>query len=134
MKEVTREMTLAEVFEVLENNKTSEIDNRQLWFDWFCRTSSIQNRGTTLLSRLKSIRKSTKFDKEITYVWFKNNCPCDGGLYDDFRIADRETHDVIYTISPRDNYGYATVWGRENNFQGPLLEGTWKDVKAFFLA
>ena len=55
-----------------------------------------------------------------------------GGLYDDFRICDIKSGEVIYTITPRDNHGKATVWGRENNFDEPLAEGTWNHVTTFF--
>jgi len=44
-----------------------------------------------------------------------------------------ETGNVIYTIVPRSGHtGKAEVWGRENNFDGPLVQGKWKDVKTFF--
>ena len=60
---------------------------------------------------------------------FKNNCPCNGSLYDDFRICDVKTGEVIYTIVPSDGFkktkGKAIVWGRENDFEEPchILEG-----------
>ena len=55
-------------------------------------------------------------------------------MYDDFRICDRETDDVKYTISPKDTHqnGLASVYGRDNNFLTPLALGTWNDVKNFF--
>jgi fructose-1,6-bisphosphatase len=134
MKELNREMTLAEVFEVMDNNNIKDIDNEGLWYDWFCKTSALRNRGIVLLRKLKSIKNSTKFDKNNTYTFFKNNCPCCGPLYDDFRICDKETRDVIFTITPRNTEGLAEVWGKENDFNGPLVEGTWKDIRAFFLA
>ena len=66
-------------------------------------------------------------------VWFKNNCPMNSSLYDDLRFADRKTGEVMYTVTPRYSHsGKAEVWGRENDFQEALVEGTWKDVKAFF--
>jgi hypothetical protein len=56
-------------------------------------------------------------------------------LYDDFRIADKETHDVIYTIIPKNaSDNEAEVWGKENDFHGPIVKGTWKDVKNYFMA
>jgi hypothetical protein len=81
--------------------------------------------------------KSKKIDIEKQYVWFKNNCPMYGTLYDDFRIADLETGDVIYTIVPKSGHtsekGKGCVYGRENNFKGPLFEGSWKEIKQWFL-
>jgi hypothetical protein len=80
--------------------------------------------------------KSSKIDPINSYVWFKNNCPGDGSPYDDLRFSDIETGDVIYTVIPSNghnaNKGRAEVWGRENDFAGPLVVGTWKDVKQFF--
>jgi hypothetical protein len=77
--------------------------------------------------------ESTKIDTEKNYVFFKNNCPMRGGLYDDFRVCDMETGDVIFTVVPRCTHsGKAEVWGRENEFKGPLVQGTWRDVKTFF--
>ena len=45
-----------------------------------------------------------------------------GPLYDDFRIVDIETGNVIYTVIPKCGHsGLAELWGRENNFEGPIL-------------
>lgn len=106
------------------------------WYDWFCRESSLQAKTRKLAGKLRVIANSSKIDKQTMYVWFKNNCPCDGSLYDDFRIADLATGDTIYCIVPscghRSTKGQASVWGRENGFSEALVEGKWKDVKAFF--
>jgi hypothetical protein len=103
------------------------------WYDWFCRDTSLVGKTRSLGKKVKQIANSSKINADAMYVFFKNNCPLFGSLYDDFRIADMETGDVIYTITPRSGHtGKAEVWGRENNFKGPLVEGSWKDVKAFF--
>jgi hypothetical protein len=106
------------------------------WYDWFCRDTSLLGKTRVLGRKVKQLMKSNKINVDTQYVWFKNNCPMFGHLYDDFRIADMETGDVIYTVIPSCGHtsskGQAQVWGRENNFQGPLVTGTWKDVKAFF--
>lgn len=103
------------------------------WYDWFCRDTSLAAKTQNLGRKVLQLIKSTKIDTEKNYVFFKNNCPMRGGLYDDFRICDMETGNVIFTIVPRCTHsGKAEVWGRENDFNGPLVQGTWRDVKTFF--
>jgi hypothetical protein len=103
------------------------------WYDWFCRDTSLRNKTITLAKKVKQIAKSDKIDCENYYVFFKNNCPMVGPLYDDFRICDIENGDVVYTIVPKSGHtGKAEVWGRENGFNGPIVEGTWNDVKIYF--
>ena len=108
------------------------------WYDWFCKDESLGPKTKRLAVKVKQIMKSPKINCETSYVWFKNNCPMNGRLYDDFRIADKETGDVIYTIIPSNGHthmkGEASVWGKENNWKEPLAKGTWKDVKKFFKA
>jgi len=106
------------------------------WHDWFCRDTSLEAKTRKLGNKVLQLMKSTKIDTEKNYVFFKNNCPMRGSLYDDFRVCDMESGDVIYTITPSCghtvNKGVAEVWGRENEFKEPLVSGSWKDVKAFF--
>ena len=108
-----------------------------LWYDWFCSDLALFNRGRSLLSKLNAISKSTKFDNDKTYVFFKNCCPCDGCLYDQFKICDIETGDVLYCITPKSGHafmnGKGDVWGKENDFKEPLFVGSWKEIKEWFL-
>lgn len=129
-----KELTITET---LKQWKSGELDIKALWYDWFCKETSLVNKGKKLLQRLNAISGSAKFDNDKTYVFFKNNCPCNGSLFDDFRICDIETGDVIYCVVPKSgynsNYGKAEVWGKENKFDDPIIEGTWKEVKDWFL-
>ncbi len=113
-------------------------DVMDLWYDWFCKDSSLKRKGKDLLHKLKMIAPSKKFDNDKCYVFFKNNCPCVGNLFDDFRICDKEKGKVLYCVVPKSGYkcdnGRAQVFGVDNNFQGPLAEGTWRDIKTWFLA
>lgn len=107
------------------------------WYDWFCQDTSLRNKTYRLTKQLKQLLPSPKINVETSYVFFKNNCPMIGRLYDDFRICDMMTKDVIYTVVPRSghdvNQGRAEVWGKENEFEGPLVTGTWTNVKQYFL-
>lgn len=61
------------------------------WYDWFCKESSLARKTQKLGKFLCRIRDSQKLDFKH-HVWFKNNCPCRGPLYDDIRFTD-ETKD-----------------------------------------
>ena len=68
------------------------------WYDWFCKDSSLANKTKKMGNIIKQVKRGGKVDIENWYVWFKNNCPLNGPLYDDFRFADLETGEVQFTI------------------------------------
>ena len=109
-----------------------------LWYDWFCKSHLLYGKGVRLLEKLREIADSKKFDNDSTYVFFKNNCPLSGSLYDDFRICDIKTGEVLYTIIPSSGYksskGKAVVFGIDNNFEEPIIMGTWNKIKKWFLS
>ena len=132
-----KQLSVREWIEAFDNNKwvirATEVQIEAGWYDWFCNDNSLVKKTASLGKKVKQIAESPKINKETMYVWFKNNCPMNGPLYDDFRFADIETGDVRYTIIPRSGHtGLAEVWGYENWFKEPLAEGSWEDVKEFF--
>jgi hypothetical protein len=94
------------------------------WFDWFCKDTSLANKTKRMGAIVKKINGEGKVNLDTMYVWFKNNCPLDGPLYDDFRFADIETGDTLFTtqIDCCWNDKKYTVYGRKNDFQKPLFE------------
>ena len=47
-----------------------------------------------------------------------------GSLYDDFRICDLETGDVIWNVTAKSGHTHqAEVWGRVNDFKEPVAVG-----------
>ncbi len=68
------------------------------WYDWFCKDSSLANKTKKMGNIIKQVKRGGKVDIENWYVWFKNNCPLNGPLYDDFRFAELETGKVMFTI------------------------------------
>ncbi len=110
------------------------------WYDWFCSNEALAAKTQFLGHKLMTILDSKKFDNDKTYVWFKNNCPGYGPLYDDFRIADLETGDVIFTIQHLNKGSHGSekahweVYGRENGFKEAIANGSWNEVKKYFLS
>ena len=106
------------------------------WYDWFCSDSSLAKKTAKLYGFLEKIINSKKINKETSYVFFKNNCPMYGNLYDDFRICSIENNDVIFTITPKSGHknlnGKGEVWGQENGFKKALFTGTWAEIKTWF--
>lgn len=93
------------------------------WYDWFCKDTSLKNKTKKMGNIVKKVKDGGRINLDTSYVWFKNNCPCVGRLYDDFRFADIETGDVLYTIcidDDRSDFKYE-VWGRDNGFKGMLI-------------
>ena len=99
------------------------------WYDWFCRDSSLAKKTKRIGGIISQLREGGKVNFSSWYVWFKNNCPLNGPLYDDFRFADLETGKVQFTIQLDccwNNKKY-TVFGRrtpDGEFESgePLFE------------
>ena len=68
------------------------------WFDWFCKDSSLAAKTKKMGNIIKKVKAGGKVDLQNWYVWFKNNCPLNGPLYDDFRFAKLEDGTVMFTI------------------------------------
>ncbi len=99
------------------------------WYDWFCKDSSLAKKTKRMGNIISKLREGGKVRFKDWYVWFKNNCPLNGPLYDDFRFADLETGEVQFTIQLDCcwNQKKYTVYGRREpgaEFQSdkPLFE------------
>lgn len=94
------------------------------WYDWFCKDSSLRNKTYRMGKIITQLREGGKIDFSNWYVWFKNNCPLNGPLYDDFRFARLDNGEVQFTIQLDCcfNTKRYTVYGRKNDFNEPLFE------------
>ena len=98
------------------------------WYDWFCKDSSLANKTKKMGNIVRQVKRGGKVNLDDWYVWFKNNCPLNGPLYDDFRFASLKTGDVQFTIQINccwNKHRYA-VYGRtpdgEGHWDEPLFE------------
>jgi hypothetical protein len=110
--------------EAFEKGIFLDSDGNESWcfnfYDWFCKDTSLETKSRSLYAKVKKFLKANPWiDTSKVYVFFKNNCPVGGPLYDDFRICNEES--VIYTVIPKCGHsGKAEIWGKENGFKGPL--------------
>ena len=120
--------TLKQQLEAFEEGKFIDGEGEESWcynfYDWFCKDKALKAKSERLFKMAKRWVKNRNTDTEKVYVFFKNNCPMNGPLYDDFRICDVETGNVIWTIIPKCGHsGKAEVWGKQNDFKGPIAVG-----------
>ena len=84
------------------------------FYDWFCKDSALERKANILFPKVKKFIESTRVDILDTYVFFKNNCPVNGPLYDDFRTCDE--NGVLFTVIPKCGHsGKAEIWGKNDS-------------------
>ena len=90
------------------------VGNCYNFYDWFCKDSSLKRKATVLFPKVKRfLKEHPEIDILSTYVFFKNNCPGRGPLYDDFRICNE--NEVIFTVIPKCSHsGQAEIWGKND--------------------
>ena len=100
--------------ELLKNpEEVLEKDECKFFFDWFCSDKSLHSRAMNFIPKLKFLVKEGIVDGDKNYVWFKNNCPTSGSLYDDMRISNIETEDFLGDFCPRTGHDLenkCSVW------------------------
>jgi hypothetical protein len=106
-----------------EYNRKTQIEAG--WFDWFCRDSSLRNKTYKLGRVVKQIKDGGKVDLDKNYVFFKNNCPLNGPLYDDFRICSIENGNLKFTVQ------FGCCWNKSKYAvygRTPDGEGHWENA------
>lgn len=125
-------VTLREQIEAFELEKIIIGDYAHCsgFYDWFCSDKTLPAKARDLMPKVIKFVKAKGIDLDSHYVWFKNNCPINGPLYDDFRIASLETGDNLFTVTPKSGHtGLAEVYGSENSWNKPIHQApTWSQL------
>lgn len=103
------------------NNKSFDTMVEAGWYDWFCKTSTLHGRLKNLAPLIMAITDPIILDNY--YVWFKNNCPCCGPLYDDVRFepinGERDGRYFVVTHKDEREDKLWTLYTERNGFDSP---------------
>jgi hypothetical protein len=70
------------------------------------------------------------------HVFFKNNCPMNGNLYDSISVKSVTDQEVLWWVCPKNGHKGSKFGNSEVTDIRTMTEisGTWEDVKKFFRA
>lgn len=139
-----RTHTLRDQLKAFADNKNDPFlgDSSFFFYDWFCQDKSLKRKALGLLPKVRKFVELMGIDLDAHYVWFKNNCPLSGNLYDDFRISSVASGDNKWVVIPSSGYkkdhGVANVYNSDYGFETPFcsaeswstLMRTLKEMKA----
>lgn len=132
-----KRMTLRQQIEAFENGKilafSGELDDAGCWnfYDWFCNDSALQAKAVRLMKKvIKFVKANPDLDLDTHHVWFKNNCPMVGPLYDDIRITQNFGDEVnYYVIIPKSGHTGKAELYKYPEYNNPIKTGdTFKDL------
>jgi hypothetical protein len=110
------------------------------WYDWFCPDTALYSRLQKMVPHIRVIANSPRINQDTMHVWFKNNCPGYGKLYDDFRICNvppTDDESNLYVVSMQDghykseNYGKSELYDGKVSFCEPAAVG-WDNIYRYF--
>ena len=94
------------------------------WYDWFCRDESLAGRLKQIAPAVMGV--TDPFILDNFYIWFKNNCPLNGPLYDDARFEPLSgerggNYFLVIKDSPHEKAKW-TLYTERYGFQEPEFQ------------
>ena len=82
-------------------NAPEYVNDSYFFFDWFCSEKALKIKSKLLMTKAEKVMSKLGLDPETHRVFFKNNCPMNGKLYDSFSICTNdEKNDVVIWCTP----------------------------------
>lgn len=137
-------MTEMSVRQWQERFRAGDFNSRDLsvqceagWFDWFCRNDALAGRLKKLSSAVLGIK--APFILDNYYVWFKNNCPMAGPLYDDVRFeplsGEREGKYFVITLDCPHELAKWVLYTERYGYDAPeFCSGNVRDMGQYITA
>ena len=101
------------------------------WFDWFCQNTSLASKTRKMGKIIKQLQDGGKINLDSECIFFKNNCPIIGPLYDVIAIKDRESEKTMLVIELRKYQGKNCykIFGRKSlidngRWESPIFTAT----------
>ena len=106
------------------SNKNTSVQIEAGWYDWFCQDESLAGRLMQIAPAVMGI--TDPFILDNFYVWFKNNCPLNGPLYDDVRFEPLSgerggNYFLVIKDSPHEKSKW-TLYTERYGFQEPEFQ------------
>ena len=94
------------------------------FYDWFCKDTSLEAKGKSLMAKVIKLIGSGRVNINAaeTYVFFANNCPVSGPLYDSFSIADKDGGVILWATAKSGHTGKAEINFFRGDRKGQVIE------------